>query len=54
MYYVWSIFIVKHDMIWFLFQNAMDDREKQHQKIYLEMYRKGQDSARFEREEEVM
>ncbi|KAL4217934.1 hypothetical protein ACF0H5_022673 [Mactra antiquata] len=34
-------------------KNAMDDREKQHQKIYLEMYRKGQDSARFEREEEL-
>ncbi|XP_053382701.1 uncharacterized protein LOC128549622 [Mercenaria mercenaria] len=34
-------------------KSAMDDREKQHQKIYLEMYRKGQDSARFEREEEL-
>ena len=31
----------------------MTDRELQHQKIYLEMYRKGQESARFEREEEV-
>ena len=36
-----------------MFQHAMDDREKEHQKIYLEMYKRGQDSARFEREEEV-
>lgn len=34
-------------------KSALDDREKEHQKIYLEMYRKGQDSARFEREEEL-
>ncbi|XP_052762723.1 uncharacterized protein LOC128205249 isoform X2 [Mya arenaria] len=32
---------------------AMDDREKQHQKIYLEMYKKGKDCARIEREEEL-
>ena len=31
----------------------MTDREHQHQRLYLEMYRKGQESARFEREEEV-
>ena len=34
-------------------QTAMTDREHQHQRLYLEMYRKGQESARFEREEEV-
>ena len=31
----------------------MDSREKQHQKLYLEMYQKGKDCARIEREEEV-
>lgn len=37
----------------FGFQMELTDKEAEHQKLYLEMYRKGQESARFEREEEV-
>ncbi|KAH3740759.1 uncharacterized protein LOC127850463 isoform X2 [Dreissena polymorpha] len=34
-------------------KSDMDDREREHQKIYLAMYKKGKDCARIEREEEL-
>ena len=53
------LYIIKHlltlptYMFSVIMKTAMTDREHQHQRLYLEMYRKGQESARFEREEEV-
>lgn len=47
-------FFVKLKCIFLFFlKTQLDDQEAKSQEMYLEMYRKGQNSAQFEREEEV-